>query len=104
MINQDVPAYQRLLAAADAIGEVGRAAGQLQAALEHAPRALAALICPSGRVPYNRNAESDTVGHISSNGSIMNRATSAGRTANLCPCLPRRRRRRWEWGLGLGIG
>jgi PAS domain S-box-containing protein len=52
MSNQDIPAYQWLLAAADAIGEVGRAArGQLQPALEHALGCvLAALDLPEGGI------------------------------------------------------
>jgi PAS domain S-box-containing protein len=52
MSNQGMPAYQRLLAAADAIGEVGRAArGQLQPALEHALAGmLAALDLPEGGI------------------------------------------------------
>jgi PAS domain S-box-containing protein len=52
MSNQDMPAYQRLLAAADAIGEVGRATrGQLQPALEHALAGmLAALDLPKGSI------------------------------------------------------
>jgi PAS domain S-box-containing protein len=52
MSNQDMPAYQRLLAAADAIGEVGRAArGQLQPALELALGGmLAALDLPEGGI------------------------------------------------------
>ena len=58
MSNQDVPAYQRLLAATDAIGEVGRAArGQLHAALEHALGGmLAALDLPEGGIYLARGA------------------------------------------------
>ncbi|MEP7189032.1 MAG: histidine kinase dimerization/phospho-acceptor domain-containing protein, partial [Roseiflexaceae bacterium] len=78
MSNQNVLAYQQLLAATDAIGEVWRAArGQLQPALDHALAGmLAALDLPKGSIylysPQMHNLTLSAT--IPSNGIIANQA------------------------------
>nr|MDQ2996224.1 PAS domain S-box protein [Chloroflexota bacterium] len=86
MSNQNVPAYQQLLAATDAIGEVWRAArGQLQPALEHALAGmLAALDLPKGSIylysPQMHNLTLSAT--IPSNGILANQATLLQLTSN----------------------
>jgi PAS domain S-box-containing protein len=91
MSNQNVPAYQQLLAATDAIGEVWRAARrQLQPALEHALAGiLAALELPEGGI-YLYSSQLHNLAlsaAIPSNGMIANQGTPL-QLVNNQPCLP----------------
>jgi len=91
MSNQDVPAYQRLLAATDAIGEVGRAVpGQLHSALEHVLACvLAALDLIEGGIylyrPQMHNLALAAI--VPSNGVIANQGALLW-LANDQTCLP----------------
>jgi hypothetical protein len=79
MSDSEAPAYQRLLAAADAINEIGRAArGQLPAALEHALESvLAAIDLPEGGI-YLYSSQLHNLAlaaAVPSNGLLANQGT-----------------------------
>ena len=114
MSNQDIPAYQRLLAAADAIGEVGRApSGQLQPALEQALECvLAALDLPeSGIYLYSPQMHNLALAAIfPSNGMIANQGAQLwlAKDQKFLPVLAALTRTAAEgaigdWLLGIGI-
>ncbi len=113
MSYQDLSAYQRLLTAADAIGEAGRApSGQLQPALEHALGCLlAALDLPEGGIylysPQMHNLALAAV--FPSNGGIANQGTQLwlANDQTFLPVLAAMTRTPAEgaigdWGLGIG--
>src|SRR5215207_2706940 len=113
MSSQDLPDYQRLLAATDAIGEVGRAhSGGIRPALQHAlEHLLAALDLHDGGI-YTYNAHMRELALAAAHpadGVIARQGAQLALTKNqqLLPALAATTRISAEgaigdWGLGIG--
>src|SRR5689334_5151309 len=91
MSSHDVSAYQRLLAATDAIAEVGRARnGQIQPALQHTlERLLAALDLPDGGIyTYSAHLRDLALAAVyPANGAIARQGAQLALASGLLPAL-----------------